>query len=114
MHEMHDLHIPDLHLGEDEGTWVPYQNGVELRYLMFDLREGTWANILRTKGPAKLGRHRHSGPITGYRIKGSWGYREYDWVARKGSYIRENPGVIHTLYCDDPEGMEVFFIASGV
>ena len=44
-----------------------------------------------------IGRHRHRGTVVAMTLKGSWGYLEYDWVARPGSYILESPGVIHTL-----------------
>lgn len=108
------VHIEDLCLSEEESPWVEYDKGVFLRYLMFDVRDGTWGVVTRTEGPAGLGRHRHSYPVHAYTMRGSWGYREYDWVARKGSYVRENPGVIHTLYCDDPNGMEAFFLSGGV
>lgn len=109
-----EMHIPDLHIGVEESPWVKYTEGVFVRYMMFDVREGTWATVLRTAGPASLGRHRHSGPVTGFTLSGSWGYREYDWVAHAGSYIRENPGAIHTLYCDDPQGVSIFFLSGGV
>lgn len=58
-----------------------------------------------------LGRHRHRGPVTGYVLEGSWYYKEYDWVARKGDFIRESPGRTHTLVSD--EGMKTVFHLNG-
>lgn len=35
----------------------------------------------------------------------------YDWVARPGDFVVENPGTIHTLYMS--EGTEIVFTVSG-
>lgn len=35
----------------------------------------------------------------------------YDWVARPGDYVVENPGTIHTLHMS--KGAEVVFTVSG-
>ncbi len=106
---------PDLHISGDdsESPWMVYVEGIYIRYTMFDVRQGQWGLILKTDGPAELGRHKHRSPVNGITLAGSWGYREYDWVARAGSYIHESPGAIHTLYCDDPAGMEAYFMMTG-
>ena len=44
-----------------------------------------------------IGRHRHPAPVTGFTLKGSWGYLEHDWEARKGTFIHEPAGETHTL-----------------
>lgn len=105
--------VSDVHLGVDESPWVKYAAGIHVRYTMFDTRQGEWGAILKMDGPASLGPHRHRGAVSGLTLAGSWGYREYDWVARTGSYVRENPGAIHTLYCDDPNGMLAYFMSAG-
>jgi len=106
---------PDCHIGggEEESPWVPFAEGVYIRHLMFDVRSNSWANILWVKKGGSLGRHRHRGPVFACTLEGSWRYLEYDWVARPGSYVREMPGVIHTLVSDDPNGMKTFFWLNG-
>jgi quercetin dioxygenase-like cupin family protein len=106
---------PDVHIGagEDESPWVPFQENVFIRHLAFDVRNNAYANILWVKKNGMLGRHRHRGPVFACVLEGSWRYLEYDWVARPGSYVRENPGAIHTLVSDDPNGMKTFFYLNG-
>ena len=89
---------PDIHIGvEEESPYVPFAENVYIRHLAFDVRTNSFANVLWVKKGGVLGRHRHRGPILACTLEGSWRYLEYDWVARPGSYVRENPGVIHTL-----------------
>lgn len=106
---------PDIHLGagEDESPWVPFRENVYIRHLAFDVRTNSYANLLWVKKGGMLGRHRHRGPVFACVLEGSWRYLEYDWVARPGSYVRESPGVIHTLVSDDPNGMKTFFYING-
>jgi len=104
---------PDLYLppSEIDSPWVPWTEGTWLRHIQFDVRQNTWAQILRVAPGAQLGRHRHRGTVDGVVLSGSWGYREYDWTATAGGYVHESPGVIHTLFSD--EGMETFFFVGG-
>lgn len=107
----------EVHVGADESEspWVPFP-GVEnvwIRHLAFDLASGSFANILRVGQGGRLGRHRHRGPVSAYVLEGSWRYLEYDWVARKGDWVREMPGKIHTLVSDDPQGMTTVFWLNG-
>ncbi len=106
---------PDIHIGggEDESPYVPFKENVFIRHLAFDVRTNSFANILWVKKGGMLGRHRHRGPISACTLEGSWRYLEYDWVARPGSYVRENPGVIHTLVSNDPNGMKTIFFLNG-
>jgi 2,4'-dihydroxyacetophenone dioxygenase len=106
---------PDIHIGgsEDESPYVPLKESVFIRHLAFDVRSNSFANILWVKKGGMLGRHRHRGPISACTLEGSWRYLEYDWVARPGSYVRENPDVIHTLVSDDPNGMKTIFFLNG-
>jgi 2,4'-dihydroxyacetophenone dioxygenase len=106
---------PDIHIGasQDESPYVPFKENVFIRHLAFDVRTNSFANILWVKKGGVLGRHRHRGPISACTLEGSWRYLEYDWVARPGSYVRENPGVIHTLVSDDPNGMKTIFFLNG-
>jgi hypothetical protein len=40
--------------------------------------------------------HIHTGLVFGYTVRGTWHYREYDWVARPGSLIYEAANSMHT------------------
>ncbi|HEX7875769.1 MAG TPA: 2,4'-dihydroxyacetophenone dioxygenase family protein [Sphingobium sp.] len=102
---------PDVHLDlsvEETSPWVPWTPGTYLKHIMFDVRNNVWHQILRVDPGAKLGKHRHRGPVTGVVLEGGWKYAEYDWHANKGDIIRESPGVIHELL-GDPGGMTTFF-----
>lgn len=103
----------EFHIGPDESPWVPFIENVAIRHLAFDVRTGTAVNVLRVDEGGVLGRHRHRGPVAGFVIRGSWRYLEHDWVATPGSWIQEFPGGIHTLVCEDPNGMETVFWLNG-
>ncbi len=50
----------------------------------------------------------------GFVLKGSWRYREHDWIAHAGDYVFERPGETHTLIVpDDVPEMITFFSISG-
>ena len=101
-------------LPADERVWVPQAPSVWFRPLMFNTVQGGWCNLLRVTRSGVLSRHRHPGPVHGYVIKGSWRYREHDWVARAGMYVFEPPGETHTLIVDaHEEEMITFFNISG-
>jgi 2,4'-dihydroxyacetophenone dioxygenase len=106
---------PDVHIGisEAESPYIPFVPNVFIRHLAFDVRNNYAVNILWVKQGGKLGRHRHRGAVTACTLEGSWRYLEYDWVARPGSYVRESPGVTHTLVSDDPNGMKTMFFLNG-
>jgi 2,4'-dihydroxyacetophenone dioxygenase len=98
---------------EAESPWVPFGDSAAIRHLAFDVRNGSAANILWVKGGGRIGTHRHRGPVSAVTLEGSWGYYEYDWVARPGSFVYEMPGTAHTLYSDDPNGMKAMFWLNG-
>jgi quercetin dioxygenase-like cupin family protein len=106
---------PPVHIGanENESPWVPWQPGVHIRHLSFDVRSNSFTNILWVAQGGMLGRHRHRGPVFGYVLEGSWRYLEHDWIARPGDYIGEPPGAVHTLVSDDPNGMKTLFWLNG-
>ena len=66
---------------------------------------------LRSAEDAVLGKHRHRGVVTAVTLRGAWEYFEYDWMARPGDYVRENPGTIHTLHV--LAGTEIVFTIDG-
>lgn len=89
---------PDRHMSSDEVPWFPWIGPIELKLLRADNRSGQFVVGLRSAEDAVLGKHRHRGAVTAVTVKGQWEYFEYDWVARPGDYVRENPGTIHTLH----------------
>lgn len=89
---------PDRYIHKDETPWYPWAGPIEIKLLRVDNRIGEFVVALRTAEDAVLGKHRHRGPVTAVTLAGAWEYFEYDWVARPGDYVRENPGTIHTLH----------------
>jgi quercetin dioxygenase-like cupin family protein len=99
----------------DEREWVPFSDTVHFKPLCLNATGGYWTNLMRVKGAGVFGRHRHSSPVHGYVLKGSWLYLEHSWVAHAGSYVYEPPGETHTLVV--PEGtdeMITLFHVTGV
>ena len=94
----------------DERLWVPRGDDIWSLPLMFNVTDGSWVNITRARGDAIISRHRHSSPVTGYTLDGTWGYIEHPWTARKGTFIFEPPGETHTLVVRPEAGhMTVLF-----
>jgi hypothetical protein len=106
---------PDLFVAgtEEASPWVPFGDQAYIRHLSFDVRTNSMSNVLWVEGGGMLGRHKHRGPVSGFVLEGSWRYLEYDWVATPGGWVHESPGVIHTLVCDDPNGMKTVFWLNG-
>ncbi|CEI39748.1 hypothetical protein FVEN_g2026 [Fusarium venenatum] len=103
---------PDVYINEKTDTlWFPWIGPIELKPLRMENRTGTFVVGLRSKVAASLGRHRHRGTVTAITMSGEWGYKEYDWVARPGDWVCENPGVIHTLSVED--NTDIVFTISG-
>tara|TARA_A100001391_G_scaffold119169_2_gene80948 strand:+ start:899 stop:1414 length:516 start_codon:yes stop_codon:yes gene_type:complete len=108
----HDTYgVPDMYISGDQSLFHPWVGDVWLKPLRFDVRNNLYVTILWSKGPGGLGRHRHRGPVSAYTLEGSWRYEEYDWVARPGDFVQENPGVIHTLTSDT--GVKTLFMVGG-
>lgn len=112
---------PDLFIGGaldldcDEREWVPQAPGVSFRPLMLNVSGGSYVNILRVRKSGVLSRHRHSGSVHAFTLRGSWHYLEHDWVARAGDYAFEPPGETHTLVVPDDvtEMMTLFHVTGG-
>jgi len=88
----------------DENQWIPQTETVSFFPLLLNVTQGYYVNLLRVKGSGVLSRHRHSAPVHGFVLKGSWRYLEHEWVAERGSYVFEPPGETHTLVV--PEGVD--------
>ncbi|MGD9794228.1 MAG: 2,4'-dihydroxyacetophenone dioxygenase family protein [Acidimicrobiia bacterium] len=101
-------------LTDDERLWVPQSQWVSFRPLLFGVSHGYYVNLLRVRRAGVLSRHRHSGPVHAWVIKGSWHYLEHDWVASEGTYAFEAPAETHTLVVpDDVEEMITMFHVTG-
>jgi 2,4'-dihydroxyacetophenone dioxygenase len=113
--------LPDLFLGGaldldggDERLWVEQAPGVSFRPLMFGVAQGYYVNLLRVRASGLLSRHRHSGPVHAFTLRGEWRYLEHDWIARAGDYAYEPPGETHTLVVPEGAGeMITLFHVSG-
>lgn len=86
----------------DDPAWVKLSEHAWSRPLQYNVTMGQYTHILRVTKAGVIARHRHSGGVHAYVIKGRWHYLEHDWVAEEGSYIFEPPGETHTLVV--PEG----------
>ena len=92
---------PDLFVSSEKDTeWFHWVDDIYLKPLYFDLKNCIFHNIMWVKSPGCLGRHRHRGVVTAMTLEGTWRYDEYDWVAKPGDFVKEHPGVIHTLFSD--------------
>ena len=93
--------VPDIveqHvLTEDENLWAPVGEQSWSRPIHLNVTGGFYVHLLKVKRSGVLQRHRHSGAVHAYVIRGRWYYLEHDWVAETGSYIFEPPGETHTL-----------------
>ncbi len=89
-------------LSADERLWAPVGQDSWSRPLHLNVSAGYYVHLLRVRRSGLLQRHRHSGPVHAWVIKGRWRYLEHDWVAEAGSYVFEPPGETHTLTV--PEG----------
>ena len=103
-----------LNLDGDEQHWVPQSADVAFRPLVLSVSQGYYVNILRVRSSGVLSRHRHSGPVHAFTLRGKWHYLEHDWVAHAGDYAFEPPGETHTLVVpDDVSEMATLFHVTG-
>ncbi len=94
--------IPNALPKPDDPAWIRLSDHAWSRPLQYNVSAGQYTHILRVTKAGVIARHRHSGGVHAYVIKGRWHYLEHDWVAEEGSYIFEPPGETHTLVV--PEG----------
>jgi 2,4'-dihydroxyacetophenone dioxygenase len=103
-----------LELDGDEREWVPQSPTVAFRPLVLNVSQGYYINILRVRSSGVLSRHRHSGPVHAFTLRGRWRYLEHNWVATPGDYAFEPPGETHTLVVpDDVKEMATLFHVTG-
>ena len=106
-----DMVLNDIMTG-DPRLWVPLSEHSWSRPLHLNVTAGFYVHILKVTKAGLIQRHRHSGAVHAYTLKGRWHYLEHDWVAEAGGYVFEPPGETHTLVV--PEGcdemMTLFFV----
>lgn len=103
-----------LDLDDDAHVWVPQGDRVEFRPLLLSVSQGYFVNILRVRRSGVLSRHRHTGPVHAFTLRGRWHYPEHDWWATEGAYSFEPPGDVHTLTVpDDVTEMATLFHVTG-
>ena len=108
-----DMVISDV-LTDDPRLWAPVGEGIWSRPIHLNVTGGFYVHLLKVKRSGLLQRHRHSGQVHAYVIKGKWLYLEHDWVATEGSYVFEPPGETHTLVVpDDCQDMVTLFTVFG-
>lgn len=112
---MPDIFMPGvLDLDADEHLWVPQAPGVWFKPLVLSVSQGYYVNLLRVRNSGVLSRHRHSGPVHAFTLRGRWHYLEHDWEAATGGYAFEPPGETHTLVVpDDVSEMITLFHVTG-
>jgi 2,4'-dihydroxyacetophenone dioxygenase len=103
-----------LDLDGDERLWVPQAQDVAFKPLMLNVSQGYFINIVRVRAAGVVSRHRHSGPVHSFTMRGKWHYLEHDWIASAGDYAFEPPGETHTLVVpDDVDEMMTLFHVNG-
>lgn len=111
-----DIFLPDgLDLDADERLWIPQAPRVSFRPLVLSVSQGYYINLLRVRKAGVLSRHRHSGPVHAFTLRGQWHYLEHDWMATPLSYAFEPPGETHTLVVPDgvDEMITLFHVTGG-
>ncbi len=108
------LDLPDV-ISADDPDWIPQDENVWFKPLLLSVSQGFYINILWVRKSGVLSRHRHTGPVHAFTLRGAWHYLEHDWVAREGDYAFEPPGETHTLVVpeDVTEMITLFHVTGG-
>ncbi len=103
------------HIGDEELPWADAGDNIRLKVLHVREQEGLW--VIRNEfGPGvRVQKHFHTGPVFGITTSGAWGYLEYDYMNRAGSYLYEPAHSVHSLYTpdDNTEVTDVTFVMYG-
>ena len=104
-----------LHRAEKDLPFVEYQEGVVFQLLQADVEAGLWVVRVRFQPGVTIQRHKHTGEVYAFTLKGSWNYLEYPEVNTAGSYLFEPAGSIHTLHvpASNSEVTDVWFAIRG-
>jgi quercetin dioxygenase-like cupin family protein len=108
-----DMVVPDIDTA-DPRLWAELSPGLYSRPIHLNTSAGYYVHLLKVTRSGLLQRHRHSGAVHAYVLKGKWRYLEHDWVATEGAYIYEPPGETHTLVVpEDCNEMVTLFTVHG-
>ncbi|MGI5452465.1 2,4'-dihydroxyacetophenone dioxygenase family protein [Streptomyces sp. CA-249302] len=108
-----EVYLPQV-ATDDDRYYVPFTETVGSRPLWINVKDNSWADILRAKEAGLVNRHYHPHEVFAYTISGKWGYLERPWTARAGDFVYESPGEGHTLVAyESDEPMKAFFIVKG-
>ena len=66
-----DMVIPDVDT-DDERLWAPISPGIWSRPLHLNTSAGFYVHLLKVKRSGLLQRHRHSGMVHAYVLRGKW------------------------------------------
>jgi hypothetical protein len=102
---------------DDDRLWVPWGDteGLWMQPCCFNVTMGGFSIVVKALPGTVLGAHYHVGDVYGFTIRGHWGYREHDWIAKPGTFVYEPAGEAHTLFVeeDSPDPMMTFFVVKG-
>ena len=104
-----------LHRSESDLPFVPYQERVAFQLLQASVETGLWVARVRFETGVTLQRHKHTGEVFAFTLKGSWKNLEYPEINSAGSYLYEPAGSIHTLHVPETntEVTDVWFAIRG-
>mmetsp|Transcript_999 Transcript_999/g.1561 ORF Transcript_999/g.1561 Transcript_999/m.1561 type:complete len:204 (-) Transcript_999:132-743(-) len=107
-------HMEALHVSHEDLPWADFGGGIFIKFPVADPTTGMYTVVLKSEGGGKVNRHRHFGSVYAITLEGAWYYKEHDFLAKKGDFVWETPGSVHTLMTsDDYEENLVFFIVYG-
>ena len=103
------------HQAADSIPWVPWEiaEGVSLKLFKVDPVHGLMLILLKAPGGIGLGRHRHTGFVQLYTVKGAWKYNEHAWTARAGDVVYETAGSTHSFVTLPGEDVITFVVLNG-
>ena len=100
---------------ESDLPFVEFDEGITFQLLHVNPVSDTFVVRVRFEPGITIPRHEHTGEVFAFTHAGAWRYLEYPEVNRKGSYLYEPAGAIHTLHVlDDNQGLtDVSFVVHG-
>jgi 2,4'-dihydroxyacetophenone dioxygenase len=95
-------------------TWVhDPRSGSEYALLQVDRLSGLWVTRTRFAPGSTVQAHLHSGPVVAITLEGEWCYPEMHGTCRKGDYLVELAGAVHTLQVVGDDWADIIFSIMG-